>query len=68
MLHFIVGAAMSGKTRYLQLLAARLIGEGKSVVYIVPEQFVFSTEKMLLNQAGPGFVRGAQVLSLSRMA
>lgn len=66
MLGFVIGPAMSGKTRYLQNLATQPCGA--ATLFLVPEQFVFETEAMLLELGGPQVIRGCEVLSLSRLA
>jgi len=68
MLKFIVGPAMSGKTWEIQKQAAERAKQGEKVLFIVPEQFVFSSEQMLLKAGGEGFMRTAEVTSLSKLA
>ncbi len=68
MLKFIVGPAMSGKTWEIQIKAAERAKQGDRVLFVVPEQFVFSSEQMLLKAAGEGFMRTAEVTSLSKLA
>lgn len=68
MLKFIVGPAMSGKTWEIQKQAAQRAKQGDRVLFVVPEQFVFSSEQMLLKAGGEGFVRTAEVTSLSKLA
>jgi len=68
MLKFIVGPAMSGKTWEIQKQAAERAKKGDKVLFVVPEQFVFSSEQMLLKAGGEGFMRTAEVMSLSKLA
>ncbi|HPR76285.1 MAG TPA: hypothetical protein PLT14_09005, partial [Oscillospiraceae bacterium] len=68
MLRFIVGPAMSGKTWEIQKQAAEYAEKGEKVLFVVPEQFVFSSEQMLLKAGGERFMRTAEVLSLSKLA
>ena len=43
----LTGRSGSGKSRYLRSIAAELIKKGERVLYIVPEQFTFETERAL---------------------
>lgn len=67
-LQMIFGCAGSGKTWQVRKMAAELGKLGKSVLLLVPEQFVFETERALLEDAGPSFALNIEVISFSRMA
>ncbi|MBQ7654212.1 MAG: hypothetical protein IJS17_03990, partial [Clostridia bacterium] len=54
MLNFIYGTAGSGKTTKVNKLISTLVKEdGQQVVYIVPEQFSFTSERKMLELLGP---------------
>ena len=50
----LTGRAGSGKSRCLRAMAAELIHKGEPVLYIVPEQFTFETERALAQDIGAG--------------
>ncbi len=50
----LTGRAGSGKSRYLRRIAADIAAKGDSVLYIVPEQFTFETERALSGTLGGG--------------
>ncbi|SMB97882.1 DNA helicase/exodeoxyribonuclease V, subunit B [Thermanaeromonas toyohensis ToBE] len=70
-LHFILGRAGSGKTRYcLQEIRKELLAapQGPAIILLVPEQATFQMEKALVNLPGlQGSIR-CQVLSFQRLA
>lgn len=54
MLNFIYGTAGSGKTTKVNNLISTLVKSGgKQVVYVVPEQFSFTSERKMLELLGP---------------
>ena len=53
MLNLIFGRKLSGKTKYCTELAAKLANENKSVILLIPEQYSFECQKMLLCELGP---------------
>lgn len=69
-LRFIIGRAGTGKTwKCLSEIAARLETEDNpSLIYLVPEQATFHTEKKLLSFCPHGGTLRAQVLSFQRLA
>lgn len=65
---FVVGRAGSGKSRMLRHRVQELLGVGGQVVFIVPEQFTFETERALAESLGAGLMDVAvySFTSLSR--
>lgn len=53
MLNLIFGRKLSGKTKYCTDLAAKLANENKNVILLIPEQYSFECQKMLLCELGP---------------
>lgn len=69
MLYLIKGRAGSGKTRKLREIIKELADNGKSrPLVIVPEQFSFETERILLKLLGAQKVQTVDIFSFSRMA
>ncbi len=69
MLHLIKGRAGSGKTAELRRLITTLIGNRKSrPVLLVPEQFSFETERIMLGILGPKEFKNIDIFSFSHMA
>ncbi len=69
MLEFILGRAGSGKTKYVRrMLTDKLNNNEKNLLLLVPEQFSFESEKMLLSSVGAEKMMNIQVLSFSRLA
>ncbi|WRS28214.1 PD-(D/E)XK nuclease family protein [Oscillospiraceae bacterium MB08-C2-2] len=67
MLSFVLGTAGTGKTSRLIEKIACSAREGKQVYLIVPEQFSFQGEEMLLSAIGPRASLGVQVVSFTRL-
>lgn len=67
MLKFIVGPPASGKTCYAVSLMKELSQKGEESVLIVPEQFTFENERMILKALGDSFSQHTSVLSFSRL-
>lgn len=65
MLEFVLGTAMSGKSEYCLKKAEMTAVSGGSVVYIVPEQFTFETQKKLLRRLGPSVSNKIEILSFT---
>lgn len=63
----LTGRSGSGKSRYLRSIAAELIKKGERVLYIVPEQFTFETERALAETMGCG-LWDADVFSFTSLA
>ena len=53
MLNFVLGRQQSGKTFYLINKAAKAVSEDKQVIMLVPEQFNFECQRLLLESLGP---------------
>ncbi len=53
MLNLILGRKLSGKTSYCIKKASELALSGKDVILLVPEQFNFECQKLLLAELGP---------------
>ena len=63
-LKIVCGRSGSGKTRYL----LNDMPQEENTIYIVPEQFSFSAEKMLIEKFGVVGLGNPNVLSLMRLA
>lgn len=63
----LTGRSGSGKSRYLRRMAADIINAGGRVLYIVPEQFTFETERALAEALGGG-LWDAEVYSFTSLA
>lgn len=68
MLQFIFGRAAAGKSTYIYNHIAQNKAEHGNILFLVPEQFTFETERALLHRLGGGFAAKAEVLSFTRMA
>lgn len=68
MLHLIFGTAGSGKTYVAREKACEYARAGKPVIFIVPEQFSFRTEREMLARLGADFAKNVEVLSFTRLA
>ena len=68
MLQLLIGPSGSGKThRILENLAA-LTAEGRTdILWLVPEQYSFESERAILRALGPVRAAGVRVLSFSRL-
>ena len=68
-LEFILGRAGSGKTKYVRKLLSEKLNNGENnIILLVPEQFSFESEKMLLESVGAKNMMGIEVLSFTRLA
>lgn len=63
---FVVGRSGSGKSRALRDMAKELHSAGEQVVFIVPEQFTFETERRLAEELGG--LMGVSVYSFASLA
>jgi ATP-dependent helicase/nuclease subunit B len=63
-LKIICGRAGSGKSTYM----LNDMAESENSIYIVPEQFSFSAEKMIIEKFGMVGLGNPQVLSFMRLA
>jgi len=68
MLNLILGRAGTGKTRCALDICKKLCQKDKQVIFIVPEQGSFTTEKQLLELVGAKGCLNAEVLSFTRLA
>ena len=69
MLEFILGRAGSGKTKYVRRFISEKLNNGENnLLLLVPEQFSFESEKMILESVGPSKMTGIDILSFSRLA
>lgn len=69
-LRFIYGRAGSGKTRLCleEIKTEILDGRGKPLIFLVPEQFTFQSERDLIIALGKSGIIGNYVLSFRRLA
>lgn len=69
MLHIIKGRAGSGKTAEMRRIISEMAVTGDSrPVLLVPEQFSFETERIMLKLLGPKNLKSIDVFSFPRMA
>ena len=69
MLYLVTGRIGSGKTSFIHELIEQFANGGeKGMTLIVPEQFSFETERMVLSRLGASGFQSVDVLSFSRLA
>ncbi len=69
MLHLLKGRAGSGKTDKMRQIISQLAEKGNSrPVLLVPEQFSFETERIMLKLLGPKKLKCVDIFSFPRMA
>ena len=68
MLNFVYGRAATGKTTEIMSMIEKQARNGKSVVFIVPEQFTFESERTVLALLGDGLFHNVTVLSFTSLA
>ncbi len=69
MLHLIKGRAGSGKTAKMrQIIFQMAEGSGSRPLLLVPEQFSFETERIMLQLLGPKNLKNIDIYSFPRMA
>lgn len=68
MLHLILGRSGTGKTGRAVEIAEQHTTQGRKVLFLVPEQFTFETEKLILRRLGPGSCLNIEILSFTRLA
>ena len=69
MLQCVLGRAGSGKTEYvLQAIQTAIAQDKQPLVFLVPEQFSFETERTLLRRFGVQEAAKVEVLSFTRLA
>ncbi len=68
MLHFVLGTTGVGKTKYLYDTMCALANNGEDkLMFIVPDQLSFETEKTFLELLGPKTSRNIKVFGFSRL-
>lgn len=68
MLNLILGRAGSGKTEYIRELLAEKAESGEDgIIFIVPEQFSFESERAMLKRLGAKKARRIEILSFTRL-
>ncbi len=68
MVYLVQGRSGTGKTRFVSdILGERAKSGEKKVLYLMPEQSSFESEKMFLKQLGPGVSRNISVMSFTRL-
>lgn len=69
MLQLLIGPSGSGKTHAILENIAALTAQGqKNILWLVPEQYSFESERAILRALGPVQGAGVRVLSFSRLA
>ena len=70
MLQFVVGRSGAGKTAYLKQKLCTLVTKEQAdkLLFLVPEQLSFETEKDMLSRLGAKECRKVEVLSFTRLA
>ena len=69
MLHLIKGRAGSGKTARMREIISQMAENGSSrPLLLVPEQFSFETERIMLELLGPKNLKNIEIFSFPRMA
>lgn len=68
MLNIIYGRAATGKTTLMLRQIESCAKEGKKIIYIVPEQFTFESERAVLTILGDSLSRNVTVLSFTGLA
>ncbi len=69
MLYFVLARTGGGKTTHVHNVIADFIRDGKrDIVLLVPEQYSFATERMMLEKLGAKQAAYVDVLSFSRLA
>ena len=69
MLQLLIGPSGSGKTHTVLNTIAALTAQGqKNILWLVPEQYSFESERAILRALGPVGAAGVRVLSFSRLA
>ncbi len=69
MLHLLKGRAGSGKTAKMREIISQMAEKGGSrPLLLVPEQFSFETERIMLELLGPKYLKNIDIFSFPRMA
>ncbi len=68
MLRFILGTTGAAKTKYLYDVMCQLAKNGdEKLIFLVPDQYSFNTEKAFLEMLGPKLSRNIKVFGFSRL-
>lgn len=69
MLQLLIGRSGSGKTQWILSRLTEMTAAGQeNMIWLVPEQHSFESERMLLTHLGPALAARVQVVSFSRLA
>ena len=68
MLELVLGTANTGKSEYCLKTAEETVLSGGKVVFIVPEQFSFETQKKLIRRLSPKVFNSIEILSFTGLA
>ncbi len=69
MLQLLIGRSGSGKTSWILSRLTEMAAAGQeNMIWLVPEQHSFESERMLLTRLGPALAARVQVVSFSRLA
>ena len=68
MLNFIYGRAATGKTTKMLSIIEKQARNGKNIVFLVPEQFTFESERAVLKLLGDKLSHNVTVLSFTSLA
>ncbi len=67
MLNLILGRQLSGKTKYCTDKASELANDNKQVIMLVPEQYNFECQKLLLEELGPSVSNKIEIHSFTSL-
>lgn len=67
MLKLVLGKKQSGKTEYLLNQLTPLVKSGESVILLVPEQYNFECQRLLLSSLGPVLSNKVEILSFTSL-
>ncbi|MBE6798825.1 MAG: hypothetical protein E7525_03490 [Ruminococcaceae bacterium] len=68
MLELVLGTANTGKSEYCLKTAEKVVSSGGKVIFVVPEQFTFETQRKLLRRLGPAVFNRIEILSFTGLA
>lgn len=68
MLRLILSPSVGGTAGYLYDAAASIASSGSEAVLIVPEQYSFAAERIVLERLGTADAQRVEVLSFTRLA
>ena len=67
MLKLVLGKKQSGKTEYLINKLEPIVKNGESVIFLVPEQFNFECQRLLLEKLGPIYSNMVEIYSFTSL-